>query len=171
MECIESGWISSDGSFVRKFEDGMAALVGQRYGVAVANGSVALDLAVKALGIGPGDEVILPTFTIIACAAAIVRAGATPVVVDSDPVTWNMNPAQIESKITPCTKAIMAVHIYGLPVDMDPVSDIAKRHGLKIIEDSAEQLGQDYRSNLGRCRQVGSFGDVATFSFYPNKHV
>jgi perosamine synthetase len=171
VECIESGWISSDGSFVRKFEDGMAALVGQRYGVAVANGSVALDVAVKALRIGPGDEVILPTFTIIACAAAIVRAGATPVVVDSDPVTWNIDPAKIESKITPRTKAIMAVHIYGLPVDMDPVTDIAKRYGLKIIEDSAEQIGQDYRSRAGTSRQVGSFGDIATFSFYPNKHV
>jgi perosamine synthetase len=170
-ECIESGWVSSDGPFVRKFEDGIATFVGQRYGVAVANGSVALDVAVKALRIGPGDEVILPTFTIIACAAAIVRAGATPVVIDSDPVTWNIDPAQIESKITPRTKAIMAVHIYGLPVDMDPVADIAKRHGLKIIEDSAEQIGQDYRSHMGKRRQVGSFGDIATFSFYPNKHV
>src|SRR5262249_11354911 len=171
MECIDSGWVSSDGPFVRKFEDGVAALVGQRYGVAVANGSVALDVAVKALRIGPGDEVILPTFTIIACAAAIVRAGATPVVVDSDPVTWNINPAQIESKITPRTKAIMVVHIYGLPVDMDPVIDIAKRHDLKIIEDSAEQIGQDYRTHIGTLRQVGSFGDIATLSFYPNKHV
>jgi len=171
VECIESGWISSDGSFVRKFEDGIAALIGQRYGIAVANGSVALDVAVKALRIGPGDEVILPTFTIIACAAAIVRAGARPVVVDSEPVTWNIDPAQIESKITPRTKAIMVVHIYGLPVDMDPVADIAERHGLKIIEDSAEQIGQHYRSRAGASRQVGSFGDVATFSFYPNKHV
>src|SRR5262249_30402154 len=171
MECIESGWISSDGSFVRKFEDSMAALVGQRYGVALANGSVALDLAVKALRIGPGGGVILPTFTIISCAAAIVRAGATPVVVDSDPVTWDIDPAQIESKITPRTKAIMVVHIYGLPVDMDPVADIAKRHGLRIIEDSAEQIGQEYRSRSGTTRQVGSFGDIATFSFYPNKHV
>ncbi len=171
VECIESGWISSDGSFVRRLEDGMAALVGQRYGVAVANGSVALDVAVKVLGIGPGDEVILPTFTIISCAAAIVRAGATPVVVDSDPVTWNIDPAQIESKITSRTKAIMVVHIYGLPVDMDPVTDFAKQYGLKIIEDSAEQIGQDYRSHRGTRGRVGSFGDVATFSFYPNKHV
>ena len=128
----------------------MARLTGQRHGVAVANGSVALDVAVNALGLGPGDEVILPTFTIIACAAAIMRAGATPVVVDSEPLTWNIDPAQIEEKITPRTKAIMVVHIYGLPVDMDPVVRIAERHRLKIIEDSAEQIGQEYRSSHRR---------------------
>jgi len=170
-ECIETGWISSEGPFVRRLEEGMANICDQRHGIAVANGSVALDVAVKALGIGPDDEVILPTFTIIACAAAIIRAGATPVVVDSDPLTWNIDPAQIEAKVTPRTKAIMVVHIYGLPVDMDPVVDTAKRHGLKIIEDSAEQIGQEYRSSAGVSRAVGSFGDIATFSFYPNKHV
>ena len=170
-DCIESGWISSEGPFVRRLEEGMAKLVDQHHGIAVANGSVALEVAVKALGIGAGDEVILPTFTIISCASAVIRAGATPVVVDSDSVTWNIDPAQIESKITRRTKAIMAVHIYGLPVDMDPVIDIAKRYGLKIIEDSAEQIGQDYRSHVGTRRRVGSFGDIATFSFYPNKHV
>jgi perosamine synthetase len=170
-ECIETGWISSEGSFVRRLEEGMAQLTCQRHGVAVANGSVALDVAVNALGLGPGDEVILPTFTIIACAAAIIRAGAIPVVVDSESLTWNIDPARIEEKITPRTKAIMVVHIYGLPVDMDPIIDIAKRHDLKIIEDSAEQIGQDYRSHIGTRRRVGSFGDLATFSFYPNKHV
>jgi len=170
-QCIETGWISSEGSFVRMLEEGMAAIGGQRHGIAVMNGSVALDLAVAALGIGPGDEVILPTFTIISCAAAIVRAGATPVVVDSEPLTWNIDPAQIEAKITPRTKAIMVVHIYGLPVDMDPVMDLARKHGLKVIEDSAEQIGQRYRSKSGRQSSIGSFGDIATFSFYPNKHV
>jgi perosamine synthetase len=170
-DCIESGWISSEGAFVRRLEEGMAKLVDQHHGIAVANGSVALEVAVRALGIGAGDEVILPTFTIISCAAAIVRAGAIPVVVDSDPVTWNIDPTQIESKITPRTKAIMVVHIYGLPVDMDPVIEIATRHNLKIIEDSAEQIGQDYRSHKGTRRRVGSFGDIATLSFYPNKHV
>ena len=171
-ECIETGWISSEGPFVRKLEDGMAAVGGQRHGVAVTNGSAALDLAVAALGIGPGDEVILPTFTIISCGAAITRAGATPVVVDCEPLTWNMDPTRIEAAITPRTKAIMVVHIYGLPVDMDPVMDIAQRHGLKIIEDSAEQIGQVYRGGKSRTpRMIGSFGDVATFSFYPNKHV
>jgi perosamine synthetase len=170
-ECIETGWISSEGPFVRRLEEGMAQLTGQRHGVAVANGSVALDVAVTALGLGPGDEVILPTFTIIACAAAIVRAGAIPVVVDSEPLTWNIDPARIEEKITPRTRAIMVVHIYGLPVDMDPVLQIAERHGLKIIEDSAEQIGQEYWSPGNVSRSVGSFGAVATFSFYPNKHV
>jgi perosamine synthetase len=171
-ECIETGWISSEGPFVRKLEDGMAAVGGQRHGIAVTNGSAALDLAVAALGIGPGDEVILPTFTIVSCAAAITRAGATPVVVDCEPLTWNMDPTRIEALITPRTKAIMVVHIYGLPVDMDPVMDIAQRHGLKIIEDSAEQIGQVYRSTKSRApRMIGSFGDIATFSFYPNKHV
>jgi perosamine synthetase len=170
-QCIETGWISSEGPFVRMLEEGMAAIGRQRQGIAVMNGSVALDLAVAALGIGRGDEVILPTFTIISCAAAIVRAGATPVVVDSEPLTWNIDSTQIESKITPRTKAIMVVHIYGLPVDMDPVMALARKHGLKVIEDSAEQIGQSYRSRSGRQSSIGSFGDIATFSFYPNKHV
>ncbi|SRR6266851_303421 len=171
-ECIETGWISSEGPFVRKLENGMAAVGGQRHGIAVMNGSAALDVAIAALGIGPGDEVILPTFTIISCAAAITRAGATPVVVDCDPLTWNIDTTQIGSKITPRTKAIMVVHIYGLPVDMDPVMDIAQRHGLKVIEDGAEQIGQVYRGGKSRTpRVIGSFGDIATFSFYPNKHV
>jgi perosamine synthetase len=170
-QCIESGWISSEGPFVRKLEQGMATVGGQRHGIAVTNGSAALELAVAALKIGPGDEVILPTFTIISCAAAIVRAGAVPIVVDCEPTTWNMDPTQVESNITPRSKAIMVVHIYGLPVDMDPVIDIARRHGLKIIEDSSEQIGQVYRSRSHVPRSVGSFGDIATFSFYPNKHI
>jgi perosamine synthetase len=149
----------------------MADVGGQRYGIAVSNGSAALDVAVAAIGIGPGDEVILPTFTIISCAAAIVRAGATPVVVDCEPLTWNMDPSHIEAKITPRTVAIMVVHIYGLPVDMDPVLDIARRYGLKIIEDAAEQIGQLYSSSSGRRHKIGSFGDVTTLSFYPNKHI
>jgi perosamine synthetase len=171
-ECIETGWISSEGPFVRKLEAGMAMVCGQRHGIAVMNGSAALDLAIAALGMGPGDEVILPTFTIISCAAAITRAGATPVVVDCEPLTWNMDPTQIEDRITQRTKAIMVVHIYGLPVDMDPVMDIAQRHGLRIIEDSAEQIGQVYKGGKSRTpRMIGSFGDIATLSFYPNKHV
>jgi perosamine synthetase len=170
-ECIETGWISSEGPFVRRFEEGMAATVGQRFGVAVMNGSVALEVAIAALRIGPGDEVILPTFTIISCAAAIVRAGATPVVVDADPATWNIDPSRVEEAITPRTKAIMVVHIYGLPVDMDPVMEIARNSGLKIIEDSAEQIGQVYNSRSGERRMIGSFGDISTLSFYSNKHV
>lgn len=182
-ECIETGWISSEGPFVSRLEEGMAKVAGQRHGIAVMNGSVALDVAVAALGIGPGDEVILPTFTIISCAAAIVRAGATPVVVDSDPATCNMDIRQVAARLTSRTKAIMVVHIYGFPVDMDPIVELASRHGLAIIEDAAEQIGQVYWSAAAgggagdarfpgrRPRQIGSFGHVATFSFYPNKHI
>lgn len=166
VECVRTGWISSEGPFIRKFEEQFSARMGRRYGVAVSNGSVALDAAVVALGLGHGDEVILPTFTIISCAAAIVRAGAVPVVVDCDPVTWNMDVSQVAARITPRTKAIMVVHIFGLPVDMDPLLELADRHGLKVIEDAAEMHGQTYRG-----RPCGSFGDISTFSFYPNKHV
>jgi perosamine synthetase len=166
VECVRTGWISSEGPFVTRFEEQIAARVGRKHGVAVANGSVALDAAVVALGLGPGDEVILPTSTIISCAAAIVRAGATPVLVDCDPRTWNMEIGQVEARITSRTKAIMAVHIFGLPVDMDPLLALARKHGLKIIEDAAEVIGQTYRG-----RSCGSFGDISTFSFYPNKHV
>jgi perosamine synthetase len=165
-ECIDTGWISSEGPFVDRFEKGFAARVGCKYGVAVANGSVALDAAVSACGLGPGDEVILPAFTIVSCAAAIVRAGATPVLVDSDPATWNMLPSQVEARITPRTRAIMVVHIYGLPVDMAPIQAVARKRGIRIIEDAAEMHGQTYRQ-----RPCGSLGDIATFSFYPNKHV
>jgi perosamine synthetase len=165
-ECIDTGWISSEGPFVKTFEELFAARVGRRFGIAVCNGSAALDAAVAAAGIGEGDEVILPTFTIISCAASIVRAGAVPVVVDSDPVTWNMATDRIEARITPRTRAIMVVHIYGLPVDMDPILEIADRHRLWVIEDAAEMHGQTYRG-----RPCGSFGDLSTFSFYPNKHV
>jgi perosamine synthetase len=165
-ECISTGWISSEGPFVERFEREFAARVGRKHAVAVCNGSAALDAAVEALRLGPGDEVILPSFTIISCAAAIVRAGATPVVVDSDALTWNMLPAQVEAKVTPRTKAIMVVHLYGLPCDMGAIEAIAARHGLAIIEDAAEMHGQTWRG-----RPCGSFGAISTFSFYPNKHV
>ncbi len=166
LECIETRWISSEGPFVKRFEELFAARVGRKYGIAVSNGTAALDAAVDALDIGQGDEVIMPAFTIISCVAQVVRAGAIPVLVDSDPATWNMDIAQIEAKITPRTRAIMVVHIYGLPVDMDPVLAIARRHGLKVIEDAAEMHGQKYRG-----RPCGSFGELSTFSFYPNKHI
>lgn len=165
-ECIDTGWISSEGAFVQKFENEFSKRVKRKFGIAVCNGSVALDVAVAALGIGVGDEVILPTFTIISSAAAIVRAGADMVVIDCDPLTWNMDVAQIEKKITSRTKAIMVVHIYGLPVDMDPVLALAKRKELKVIEDAAEMIGQNYKG-----RPCGSFGEISTFSFYPNKHI
>lgn len=165
-ECIDTGWISSEGHFVQRLEQEFSAKVGRKYGVAVSNGSVALDTAVAALRLGPGDEVILPTFTIISCAAAIIRAGALPVLVDSEPSTWNMDADKIESRITSKTKAIMVVHIYGLPCDMDPILSIADKYGLSVIEDAAEMHGQTYSN-----RPCGSFGDISTFSFYPNKHI
>ena len=165
-ECIDTGWISSEGSFIKKFEEKFAARVGRKHGISVTNGTAAIDTMVEVLGIGPGDEVILPTFTIISCILQIIRSGATPVLVDSDPVTWNMDVSQIEAKITPRTKAIMIVHIYGLPVDVDPVLDIAQKHGLKVMEDAAEMHGQTYKG-----APCGSFGDISTFSFYPNKHI
>lgn len=165
-ECIDSGWISSEGPFLKRFEEEMAKLTGRKYGIAVSNGSTALDTVMIALKIGKNDEVIMPTFTIISCAAAVVRVGAKPVLVDVNPYTWNMDVDQIEKKITPKTKAIMVVHIYGLPVDMDPVMRLAKKYALFVIEDAAEAHGQMYRG-----KACGSFGDISTFSFYPNKHI
>ena len=165
-ECIETGWISSEGPFVKRFEEEFAARVGRKFGIAVCNGTAALEAAVAALEIGPGDEVILPSFTIISCAAAIVRAGATPVVVDCDPHTWNMTAELVAEKMTAQTRAIMVVHIYGLPVDMDPLLELAEKRGVSIIEDAAEMHGQTYKG-----RSCGSFGDLSTFSFYPNKHI
>jgi perosamine synthetase len=166
IECIETGWISSEGEFVDRFETEMAARTGRQHGIAVANGTAALDIAIAALNIGVGDEVILPTFTIISCAGAIVRAGATPVVVDADSATWNMAVEQIEAKITSRTRAILVAHIYGLPVDMNKVQAIADKYGLAIIEDAAEMHGQTYQG-----KPCGSFGTISTFSFYANKHI
>jgi perosamine synthetase len=165
-ECIETGWISSEGPFVGRLEAGIAARVGRKHAIAVCNGTAALDVAVAALRLEPGSEVILPTFTIISCVLQIVRAGLVPVFVDSDPVTWNMDVAEVARRITPRTRAIMAVHVYGLPVDMDPILDLARKHGLRVIEDAAELLGQTYGG-----RPCGGFGDLSTLSFYPNKHV
>lgn len=165
-ECIDTGWISSEGPFVKRFEREFAVRMGRECGVALSSGSAGLETAVAALRIGKGDEVIMPAFTIISCAAAVVRTGALPVLVDCDPATWNMDVSQIQAKITDKTKAIMAVHIYGLPVDMEPLLEIAQKHGLKIIEDAAQAHGQTYNG-----RPCGSFGDVSIFSFYPNKLV
>lgn len=165
-ECIDSGWISFEGPFVKRFEDNMATYIGRQYAVSVTSGTAALETAVMALKLGKGDEVILPTFTIISCIAPIIRAGATPVLVDADSKTFNMKASDIEKKITPRTKAIMVVHIYGLPVDMDPIISIAQKHNLRIIEDAAEMHGQEYKG-----KKCGNFGDISIFSFYPNKHV
>ena len=165
-ECIDTGWISSEGPFVKEFEQKMSATVGRQYGIAVSNGTAALEVAAQALGIGEGDEVIMPAFTIISCAMAVTKLGAVPVLVDSDPHTWNMKVDEIEAKITPKTKAILMVHIYGLPVEVDAILALAEKYGLKVIEDAAEMHGQTYKG-----KPCGSFGDISTFSFYPNKHI
>lgn len=165
-ECIDTGWISSEGPFVKEFEQKMSETVCRKYGVAVSNGTAALEIAVRALGIGKGDEVIMPTFTIISCAMAVTKAGGIPVLVDCDFYTWNMNVEEIESKITAKTKAIMVVHLYGLPVDINKIITLAEKYNLKIIEDAAESHGQTYYG-----QPCGSFGDISTFSFYPNKHI
>jgi len=165
-ECVRTGWISSFGSFVTRFEEGMAKLAGRKHGIAVSNGSDALELAVRALNIGEGDEIIVPAFSIISCTQAIVYNKAVPVLVDCDPENFNMKVEDLEGLITERTKAIMVVHTYGFPVDMDPVMELAKKHNLKVIEDAAEMHGQTYKG-----RPCGSFGDISTFSFYPNKHI
>jgi len=166
MDCIDTGWISSAGSYIEKFENGMAKFVGQKYGIAVSNGTVALEDAIIALNLEKGSEVILPDFTIISCVQAIVKAGLIPVMVDCDKDTWNIDVTKIEDKISMKTKAIMVVHIYGLPVDMDPVIELAKKHNLLIIEDVAEAHGLKYKG-----RMCGSMGDICAFSFFPNKHI
>ena len=165
-ECIDTGWISSEGPFVKLFEEKMSSSVNRKYGVAVSNGTAALEVAMQAIGIQKGDEVIMPAFTIISCAMAVTKLGGKPVLVDSDPHTWNIKVEEIEKKITHKTKAILVVHLYGLPVEMDKILDLAKRYHLKVVEDAAEMHGQTYRG-----KPCGSFGHISTFSFYPNKHV
>ena len=165
-ECIDSGWISSEGPFVKKFEQKMSETVGRKYGIAVSNGTAALEVAVQALGIGNNDEVIMPAFTIISCAMAVTKVGAVPVLIDTNIHSWNMNVNEIEAKITPRTKAIMIVHLYGLPIEVNKVLALAKKYNLKVIEDAAEMHGQKYNG-----KSCGSFGDISTFSFYPNKHI
>jgi perosamine synthetase len=165
-ECIQTGWISSEGPFVARFEQEFADYIGCKYGIAVSSGSAALDIAFKAIGLGEGDEVIAPTFTIISPIQSIVSTGARPVLIDCDPITWNMDVSQIESKISKSTKAILVVHIYGLPVDMDPIIQLCDKYNLLLIEDAAEMHGQKYKNKM-----CGSFGDISIFSFYPNKHI
>mmetsp|Transcript_64913 Transcript_64913/g.155037 ORF Transcript_64913/g.155037 Transcript_64913/m.155037 type:complete len:383 (-) Transcript_64913:56-1204(-) len=164
-DCVETGWISSEGPCVKKFEEAMAAKCERRFGIACANGTAALDIAVKACGLGEGDEVIMPTFCIISCITQVVRGGSVPVLVDSDNY-YNMDVQQVAAKITPRTKAILCVHTYHFPVDMKPILDLAADRGLIVIEDAAEMIGQ---TCMGR--PCGSLGTLSTFSFYPNKHI
>lgn len=163
-ECLDRGWISGSGEFVERFEREFAAYCGTRFAVAVANGTVALHVAAAALGIAPGDEVIVPDLTYIATANAVTYCGAKPVFCDVDARTWTLDPADVTRKITARTRAIMPVHLYGHPADMDALCEVAARHDLFIIEDAAEAHGAEYKG-----RRAGSLGDVATFSFYGNK--
>jgi perosamine synthetase len=164
--CVESNWISSAGPFVRDFEDRFAHAMGCAFGVACSSGTTALHLVLATLGLGPGDEVIIPTFTMIATANVVSWTGATPVLVDAEPQTWNMDPSAVEAKITDRTKAIIVVHTYGHPADMTALTEIARRHRLVVVEDAAEAHGAQYQG-----RPVGSLGAAAAFSFYGNKIV
>jgi len=164
MDCLESNWISSAGKYIPDFEEKFAAECHCNHGVACANGTVALHLGLAALGLEPGDEVILPTFTMIASINAVAYTGAKPVLVDSEPCTWNIDVEQVADKITPKTKVIMPVHIYGHPVDMDPLMELAEKHGIFVMEDAAEAHGAEYKG-----RRAGGLGHAAGFSFYANK--
>lgn len=164
IECISTGWISSQGKFVKEFEDGFGSFCRREYAVATSNGTVALHLALLALDIGEGDEVIVPTLTFAATANAVMHAGATPVFVDSEITSWNMDPILIEAAITNKTRAIIPVHLYGQPSDMDSIITIANKYDLRIVEDAAEAHG----ATIGD-KRAGEFGDISCFSFYANK--
>lgn len=166
LNCLETGWISSEGPYVKEFENSFSKKFHRKYGVAVSSGTAALDIAIKALDLKKGDEIIIPSFTIISCIHQIVRIGARPIFIDSDLNTWNLDITKIEAEITPKTKAILVPHIYGLPVDMQFIISLAKKHNLFVIEDAAEMIGQTCRSEF-----CGSFGHLSTFSFYANKHI
>jgi len=165
-ECIETGWVSSEGRFIAEFERKFSQFCGTAHGVAVSNGTTALQVAMKALSLEPGSEVIMPSYTIISCAIAILEADCVPVLVDCEPDTWCMDLDQVEAAITPRTRAIMPVHMFGHPVDMRRVMKLAAKHDLRIIEDAAEAHGAEVEG-----RRVGSFGDMACYSFYANKIV
>ncbi len=164
LDCLDSTWISSSGKYLARFESDFAEFCGVRHAISCCNGTVAVHLALLASGIGPGDEVIVPTLTYVATANPVVYCGAQPVFVDAEPRTWNMDPERVAEAITPRTRAIVVVHLYGHPVDMDPILKLAESHGLRVIEDAAEAHGATYHG-----RVVGSMGSLATFSFYGNK--
>ena len=163
-DCIKTNWISSKGKYVEEFEDRFARYCGCKYGITTTSGTTALHLALASISADKGDEVIIPAFTMIATAFAVVYCGAKPVLVDSEPETWNMNVDQMEEKITKRTKAIIPVHIYGHPCDMDPIMEIAEEYGLYVIEDAAEAHGAEYRD-----KKTGGIGNIGCFSFYANK--
>lgn len=165
-QCLDSTWISSKGEFIGRFERHFADFIGAEYATSVCNGTVAIHLALEAIGIGDGDEVIVPTFTYIASVNTIIQTGATPVFVDSLEESWQIDPEDVKRKITPRTKAVMVVHLYGLPCNMDAITAICKEYGLLLVEDCAEAFGTRYKG-----QHVGTFGDVSTFSFFGNKTI
>lgn len=166
LQCMDSTWISSKGEFINRFEQQFADYIGSEHATTVSNGTVAIHLALEALDLGPDDEVIVPALTYVASVNTIIQTGAKPVFVDSLMSTWQIDPEDVRRKITPQTKAVMAVHLYGLPCDMNPLVQLCKEHGLFLIEDCAEAVGTLYQG-----RHVGTFGDVATFSFFGNKTI
>lgn len=166
LDCLKTGWISSAGMYICLFEEKYAKFCSCRYGVSCSNGTAALHLALVSLGIGKEDEVIIPTLTMAASALAVVYTGAKPILIDCEPDTYNINPHLIKAKITKRTRAIMPVHLYGHPVDMDPILKLAKKYHLKVIEDAAEIHGGKYKGKM-----AGSLGDIGCFSFYANKIV
>lgn len=174
-DAVREGWISSAGPSISEFEKKWAERCNRDFGVAVANGTVALQLAVRSLGLSPGDEIIMPAFTIISCALAAIYNGCVPVLVDCEQESWCMDVTQLEDRIGPRTRAIMPVHIYGHPVDMDPILYLADKHDLAVIEDAAEAHGAKYHSDRSRdssgWKPCGGMGTLSTFSFYANKLV
>jgi perosamine synthetase len=164
VDCMHTGWISSGGKYVKQFEEDFSKFVGLKHGISNSNGTTALHLAIEALGIGEGDEVIVPEFTMMAVPNSVFYSGAIPITIDSESETWNMDPELIESRITDKTKAIIVAHVYGHPADMNKIMSIAKKYDLKVIEDCAEVHGATYEGKM-----CGNFGDIACFSFYGNK--
>jgi len=164
LDCLKTGWISSQGSYIPEFENTFAGYCGSGYGIATSNGTTALHLALVTLGLSPGDEVLVPALSFIATANAVSYCGAKPVFVEVDARTWTMDPGALKDLITHRTKAILPVHLYGHPADMDPIMEIASAYGLWVIEDAAEAHGAEYKG-----KKVGSIGHMACFSFYGNK--
>src|SRR5947209_12843076 len=165
-ECLRTNWISSKGRFIEEFETSVAHFLGRKHAIATCNGTVALHLALTGLGVGPGDEVIVPSLTFVATANAVAYCGATPVFADSDMDTWCLSVQSVARLLSPRTRAVIPVHLYGHPCDMRPLLELTQRRGLWVVEDSAEALGATYQG-----RPIGSLGTVSTFSFYGNKLV
>ena len=166
LRCLSSGWISSEGPFVKEFEDKFSKYNKRKFGIAVSNGTAALEIALKSFNLKKGDEVIIPAFSIISTALCVVKLGLKPILVDCDAYYWNCNIIDIKKKINKKTKAIILTHIYGFPIDLKDIISYAKKKKIKIIEDAAEVIGQKYKKKM-----CGSFGDISTFSFYANKHI